>query len=89
VDTILNPARMEQLAGRICRQGSPYPMVFLHQLFARNTQEDAYLPLLRREAEIADVVWDETSSIYTALTPRQQMQLVATGQLTPARRRAA
>lgn len=89
VDTILNPARMEQLAGRIRRQGSPYPMVFLHQLFARNTQEDAYLPLLRREAEIADVVWDETSDIYTALTPRQLMQLVATGQLTQARQRAA
>lgn len=89
VDTILNPARMEQLAGRIRRQGSPYPMVFLHQLFARGTQEDAYLPMLRREAEIADVVWDETSDIYTALTPRQLMQLVALGRLTPARERAA
>lgn len=89
VDTILNPARMEQLAGRVRRVGSPYPMVFLHQLFARGTQEDAYLPMLRREAEIADVVWDERSDIYTTLTPGQLMQLVATGRMTPARQAAA
>jgi SNF2 family DNA or RNA helicase len=81
VDTILNPARMEQLAGRVRRQGSPYPMVFLHQLLARQTQEDAYLAMLRREAEMADVVWDEKSEIYTALSPRQLMGLVATGRL--------
>jgi superfamily II DNA or RNA helicase len=81
VDTILNPARMGQLAGRVRRQGSPYPMVFLHQLLARQTQEDAYLAMLRREAEMADVVWDEKSEIYTALTPRQLMGLVATGRL--------
>lgn len=85
VDTILNPARMGQLTGRIRRQGSPFPMVFMHQLFARGTQEDAYLAMLRREAEIADVVWDETNDIYTVLTPLQQMQLVATGRFSPAR----
>ena len=79
VDTILNPARMTQLTGRIRRQGSRYPMVFFHHLLARGTQEDGYLPLLRREQEVADVVWDEQSDIFTALTPRQLMRMIAEG----------
>jgi len=81
VDTILNPARMEQLAGRIKRQGSLYKTVYVHHLLAVSTQEEAYLPLLRREGEMADVAWDEASSLFTALSPRQQMQLIARGRL--------
>lgn len=81
VDTIPNPARMEQLVGRVRRVGSAYGTVFFHHLLARGTQEDGYLALLRREAEMADVVWNESNSIYTAFTPRQLMQLVATGRI--------
>jgi SNF2 family DNA or RNA helicase len=79
VDTILNPAGMEQLIGRSRRQGSPYPMVFFHHLLARNTQEDAYPALLRREQEVADVVWDEKSDIRWVLSPRQLLRMVAEG----------
>ena len=83
VDTILNPARMTQLVGRVARQGSPYPTVYFHHLLARDTQEDGYLPLLRREAGISDTVWGETSDLFTAgLSPRQRLQLVATGRIT-------
>jgi SNF2 family DNA or RNA helicase len=81
VDTILNPARMAQLVGRVARVGSPYPTVYVHHLLARGTQEDAYLPLLRREGEISDVVWGEKESLFTALSPRQIMRLVAYGKL--------
>lgn len=80
-DTILNPARMAQLVGRVARVGSPFPTVYVHHLLARQTQEDAYLPMLRREGEIADVVWGEKESLFTALTPRQIMRLVAYGKL--------
>jgi SNF2 family DNA or RNA helicase len=80
-DTILNPARMSQLVGRVARVGSPYPTVYVHHLLARQTQEDAYLPMLRREGEISDVVWGEKESLFTALTPRQIMRLVAFGTL--------
>jgi SNF2 family DNA or RNA helicase len=80
VDTILNPARMEQLVGRVRRQGSPFNTVFFHHLLAQGTQEDGYLPLLRREQATADIVWGERSEIFQALTPRQLMRLVATGQ---------
>jgi SNF2 family DNA or RNA helicase len=80
-DTILNPARMAQLVGRVARVGSPYPTVYVHHLLARGTQEDAYLPMLRREGEISDVVWGEKESLFTALSPRQIMRLVAYGRL--------
>jgi SNF2 family DNA or RNA helicase len=83
VDTIPNPARMAQLIGRCARQGSPFPTVYVRHYLARGTQEEAYLAMLRREALMADVVWDEASSIFTALTPRQIVQLVAYGTLVP------
>jgi SNF2 family DNA or RNA helicase len=79
VDTILNPARMSQLVHRVRRQGSPYGTVYFHHLLARDTQEDGYLPLLRREQAMADLVWDEESDIFQALTPAQLMRLVALG----------
>jgi SNF2 family DNA or RNA helicase len=79
VDTILNPARMEQIVGRVRRQNSAYSTVFFHHLLARDTQEDGYLPLLRREQAIADAVWDEKSEIWQALGPRAVMNLVAYG----------
>jgi SNF2 family DNA or RNA helicase len=81
VDTILNPARMSQIVGRCARVGSQFPTVYAHHLLARGTQEDAYLPMLRQEGEIADVVWDEKQSLFTALSPRQIMRLVAYGKL--------
>ena len=83
VDTILNPAGMEQLIGRYRRQGSPFGMVFFHHLLARLTQEDAYPALLRREQEVADLVWDETSDIRWVLTPRQLLRMVAEGRVGP------
>jgi SNF2 family DNA or RNA helicase len=84
VDTILNPARMEQLVGRVRRQGSAFGTVFFHHLLARGTQEDGYLPLLRREQDLADVVWEEDSEIFAALRPRQIMNLVARGSVLAA-----
>lgn len=81
VDTILNPAGMDQLIGRYRRQGSPFGMVFFHQLLARGTQEDAYPALLAREQETADLVWDEQSDIRWVLSPRQLMRMVAEGRV--------
>jgi SNF2 family DNA or RNA helicase len=81
VDTIPNPARMEQLLGRVRRDGSPHPTVYFHHLLARDTVEDAYLPMLRREAAVADAVWDEQQSLFTSMTPREILRLVATGRI--------
>lgn len=80
-DTIPNPARMEQLAGRVRRQGSLHPTVYIHHLMTRNTVEEAFLPMLRREGEMSDVVWNERESMFAGLSPRQVMRLVASGRL--------
>lgn len=77
MDMILNPARMEQLAGRIRRDGSAYQHVYVHNLLAANTQEERYLPLLEREAALASHIWDENSQLFHALSPMAMLQLIS------------
>ncbi len=76
VDTILNPARVEQLVGRIRRDGSQYGTVYTHQLLLKGTQEDYYLEQLEREQAVSDYIWDERSEIFNALSPLQLMQMI-------------
>ena len=76
IDTILNPARMEQLAGRIRRDGSAHPHVFVHNLLSYDTQEARYPKLLEREAAVASHVWDESSQLFKALDPIDLLQLI-------------
>ncbi|WNN95023.1 DNA helicase [Microbacterium phage Magritte] len=76
IDTILNPARMEQLAGRIRRDGSAYKHVYVHNLLTVKTQEEGYLPLLEREAALASHIWDESSQLFNALPPLALLQLI-------------
>lgn len=76
LDMIMNPARMEQLAGRIRRDGSAYKHVFVHNLLTTDTQEERYLPLLEREAALAGYVWDESSELFQALSPEAMLKLI-------------
>jgi hypothetical protein len=76
LDMIMNPARMEQLAGRIRRDGSAYKHVFVHNLLTVETQEDRYLPLLEREAALAGYVWNESSELFAQLSPVQLLRLI-------------
>lgn len=76
VDMILNPARMSQLAGRIRRDGSAYQHVFVHNLLTVKTQEERYLPLLEKEAALADHIWNENSELFNAISPLALLQLI-------------
>lgn len=76
VDMILNPARMEQLAGRIRRDGSAYQTVYVHNLLCSGTQEDGYLPALEREQALIDHIWDAKSELFEALSPMALLQLI-------------
>jgi len=76
IDTILNPSRMEQLAGRIRRDGSAFQHVYVHNLLTVNTQEEKYMPLLEREAALAAHIWDESSELFNALSPLALLQLI-------------
>lgn len=77
VDMILNPARMEQLAGRIRRNGSAYQHVFVHNLLTVNTQEERYLPMLEKEAALAAHIWDENSQLFNAISPMALLELIS------------
>lgn len=76
VDTLLNPARMQQLVGRIRRDGSAHRAIFVHNLFCSGTQEEGYLDALRTEQALADAVWSESNELYEALSPLQMLQLI-------------
>jgi SNF2 family DNA or RNA helicase len=76
VDQLMNPARMQQLAGRIRRDGSRFASVYVHNLFTRGTQEEGYLDLLEREQALADHVWGESNQLYEALPPLALLQLI-------------
>lgn len=76
VDMILNPARMQQLSGRIRRDGSRYKSVYVHNLLASGTQEDGYLPALEREQALADYVHGETNELFQPLSPFAMLSLI-------------
>lgn len=76
VDMIMNPSRMEQLAGRIRRDGSKFSSVYVHNLLTVGTQEERYLPALEREQALIDHVWDSRSELFDALSPLAMLQMI-------------
>lgn len=76
VDLLMNPARMQQLVGRIARDGSAHREVFVHNLLCRRTQEDGYIDALRTEQALSDAIWNETNQLYEALSPMQMLMLI-------------
>ncbi len=77
VDQLMNPARMNQLAGRVRRIGSVHRTVYVHNLLTVNTHEERILSLLESEAALSDKVWDEQDPIYSPLTSSQLLQTIA------------
>ncbi len=76
VDTLLNPARMHQIAGRVRRAGSKHEHVFVFTLLTRGTQEEKYLDVLRKRQALADFTWNEQSELYEKLTPLELLSLI-------------
>ncbi len=76
LDQIMNPARMQQLAGRIRRDGSAHRSVYVHNLLTNETQEEGYMNVLSREQALADYVWGETNDLFEALSPLAMLELI-------------
>lgn len=76
VDMIMNPSRMEQLAGRIRRDGSTHSSVYVHNLLTMGTQEEGYLPALEREQALIDHIWDSRSELFAALSPLELLVMI-------------
>jgi SNF2 family DNA or RNA helicase len=77
IDTIMNPQRMHQVAGRIRRQGSRFSTVFVHHLLTRGTQEESYPARLAAEQAMSDAVWGESSDMFPSLSSRELLEMVA------------
>lgn len=78
LDIILNPARMEQLAGRIRRTGSEFRHVYVHNLLTVGTQEERYIPLLSREAALSAHIWGEGSELFSLVNdPEEMLRLIS------------
>jgi len=76
LDTFVNPARMEQLVGRIRRDGSPHDTVHVHFIWTNDTQESGYSDVLAAEQAVIDYVWDEETEMFERLSPLQLLQLI-------------
>jgi SNF2 family DNA or RNA helicase len=77
LDTLINPARMRQLAGRAARIGSTVPTVYFHHVLARGTQEEAYPRILQEEQALADWLWSERSDLFPALAPIDLLRMIS------------
>lgn len=76
LDTLLNPARMTQVLGRVRRVGSSADHVYMFNVFMRDTQEERYLPVLERRQALADFVWGEASEVFDQLSPVELLHLI-------------
>lgn len=76
VDTLLNPARMTQLAGRVQRDGSMYKTVYVYHLLTRDSQEESYLKKLEMENALADTIWNSRNELFAELSPLELLNLI-------------
>jgi len=77
LDTIINPARMRQLAGRVARIGSRQPTVYFHQILALSSQEAAYPEILQREQAMADWLFNEKSDLFPSLSASDLLRMIS------------
>lgn len=77
IDMLTNPARMEQLMGRIRRMGSKHKTVFVYNILSTDTQEERYMPLLEQRQALADFVFGERSDLFKPLSSLQILQLIS------------
>lgn len=76
-DSLLNPARMNQILGRVRRAGSQHSTVYPFTLLARATQEERYLEVLKNRQALADHTWGESNELYQTMTPQELLGLIA------------
>lgn len=77
VDTLYNPSRMQQLAGRVRRAGSAHQHVWVFTLLTRDTQEERLMPVLERRQAVADYVWSDTNDLFQPLSPIELLSLIS------------
>lgn len=77
IDLMWNPARVEQVVGRIRRFGSKYPTCCAVMLLTSTPFEERILRLLNRKQSLADYVFSEKSDLFQSLDIQDLYSLVA------------
>jgi len=76
IDLLFNPARVEQLVGRVRRIGSKHSSVVLINLLVKDSFEERILRLLRTKQAVIDTLFDEQSEIFGKLSDSELMELI-------------
>ena len=77
IDLQLNPARVQQLLGRLRRAGSTHARIFAISLLATDTQEERYQVALASRQALFDFVHDEDSGdLFERLDPETLLRLI-------------
>ena len=76
-NTIYNPARMEQLAGRVRRRFSEHSTVFIINLLSVDTLEEKMYAKMEKLAALPDYVFDESSDLFDTVSERELLELVS------------
>jgi len=76
IDLIYNPARVEQLIGRIRRIGSFHRSVVLLILLTNDTLESRMLEIVKKKQALISAVFDEESEIFENLSASELLSLI-------------
>ena len=76
LDMLYNPARHQQLAGRVHRIGSIHDEAWVFSLLTKDTIEEHVMKLLQKKQAISDHVFDDTSTVFEQLSPNELYQLI-------------
>ena len=77
IDLMWNPARIEQIVGRIRRFGSQYSACYAVMLLTSTPFEERIIRLLGRKQGLADFVFDERSALFQSLDVEDLYSLVS------------
>ena len=77
IDLMWNPARIEQVVGRIRRFGSKYTACYAVMLLTSTPFEERIIRLLGRKQSLADFVFSEKSDLFQTLDVEDLYSLVA------------
>lgn len=76
IDMLFNPARHEQLAGRVQRTGSLHDECWIFFPQMEHTVEEKIYDVLKQKQGLADWVFDANSEVFDSLTPMELYEIV-------------
>ena len=75
-NTIFNPSRVEQLAGRLRRRMSTHDTIFVISLLTERTLEQALYERMAELAAVPDYIFNESSDLFEDLRPHDIIKLL-------------